>query len=280
MIELTTTEYHKIKHLVTHEEDEFIFVFVHAVIELNQKGRIFVNRVDHPTSGLVAGRGGKYYLFGDVKDQAFNRSVIDYLTDPSNHANFYDLYFSSSQWLSVIKAPLIENTVELGRTHYILNDTVTAPEEPLVSSGEFELTRMNERLYERYVQEMDDSYSLLWDSPQVYLDRAFGYCFLNESGFVSACNTFYLGGGYIEPDIITLLDYRKQGLALTLCQEFMKHSKQRNLIPYWDCDSGNSASNRLASKLGFKKVGEVPILWWHENKQVIADYLATYNYTS
>ncbi|WP_449602322.1 GNAT family N-acetyltransferase [Paenibacillus sp. Marseille-Q9583] len=70
-----------------------------------------------------------------------------------------------------------------------------------------------------------------------------------------------MGGGYIEPDIITLSDYRKQGLALTLCQEFIKQSRQRKLIPYWDCDSGNNASNQLASKLGFNKVGEVPILW-------------------
>ncbi|WP_313640875.1 GNAT family N-acetyltransferase [Paenibacillus sp.] len=278
MIELKTNEYYKISHIIAHKEDEFIFVFVQSVIDLNQTGKIFVNNFDNPTAGLVASHGGKYYLFGEEEDQTFNRSLLDFLANPANHANFYDLYFSSNTWLSIIKAPLNDNTVELRRTHYIFSDTTTAPDEHHVQSGEFPLTRINEKLYERYVKEIDDSYALLWDSAEVYLERAFGYCFLNESGFVSACNTFYLGGGYIEPDIITLSDYRKQGLALTLCQEFIKQSRQHKLIPYWDCDSGNNASNQLASKLGFNKVGEVPILWWHENKQVISNYLINYNY--
>ncbi|WP_314585992.1 GNAT family N-acetyltransferase [Paenibacillus terrigena] len=278
MIELKTNEYDKITPLIAHKEHEFIFVFVQSVIDRNQPGRIFVNNMDNPTAGLVASRGGKYYLFGDEQDLSFNRSLLDFLANPDKHAHFYDLYFSSNSWISMIKAPLHDNVVELKRSHYILRDTAIVPDEHHVQSGAFQLTRMNTQLYDKYVQEMDHSYSLLWDSAEMYLERAIGYCFLNESGFVSACNTFYLGGGYIEPDIITLSDYRNQGLAFTLCQEFIIQSRQRKLIPYWDCDSGNDASNQLATKLGFSKVGEVPILWWHEDKQVIANYLVKYSY--
>lgn len=221
MIELKTNEYYKISHLMVHKEAEFIFVFVQSVIDLNQSGKIFVNNFDNPTAGLVASRGGKYYLFGEEEDQAFNHSLLDFLSNPDNHANFYDLYFSSNTWLPIIKAQLNDNTVELRRTHYIFSDTTPAPGEHHVQAGEFPLTRINEKLYERYVKEVDDSYALLWNSAEVYLEKAFGYSFLNESGFVSACNTFYLGGGYIEPDIITLPEYRQQGLALTLCKEFI-----------------------------------------------------------
>jgi len=270
-------EYYKIESLLAHKENEFIFVFVQSVIDNNQPGKIFVNNNDNPTAGLVASRGGKYYLFGDEEDQTFNHSLLEFLSNPENHANFYDLYFSSNTWLSIIKTPLNDNVVELSRTHYILSNTAIIDNYDS-HSGEFLLQIINEQLYDRYKNEVDDSYSLLWDSSDEYLARAFGYCFLNESGFVSACNTFYIGGGYIEPDIITLSDYRKQGLAFALCHEFIKYSRQRKLIPYWDCDSGNNASNLLAIKLGFNKVGEVPILWWHENKQVISNYLIKYNY--
>lgn len=279
MIELKTNEYYKIDPLIAHKENEFIFVFVQSVIDNNQPGKIFINNSDNPTAGLVASRGGKYYLFGNEEDQAFNSLLLDFLANPDNHANFYDLYFSSNTWLSIIKAPLNDNVVELSRSHYILSNT-TIIDNHATQSGEFLLKSINDKLYDRYVYEVDDSYSLLWDSSNAYLERAFGYCFLSESGFVSACNTFYIGGGYIEPDIITLSDYRKQGLAFALCQEFIKHSRQSKLIPYWDCDSGNNASNLLAIKLGFNKVGEVPILWWHENKQVISNYLLKYNYKS
>lgn len=278
MIELKTNEYNKIDSLIAHKENEFIFVFVQSIIDNNQPGKIFVNNIDNPTAGLVASRGGKYYLFGDEEDRSFNRLLLDFLANSDNHANFYDLYFSSNTWLPIIKAPLNDNVVELSRSHYILSNTTTSPDNHATQSGEFLLKNLNEQLYSRYVNEIDDSYSLLWDSSEMYLERAFGYCYLNESSFVSACNTFYIGGGYIEPDIITISDYRKQGLAFALCQEFIKHSRQRKLIPYWDCDSGNIASNLLALKLGFNKVGEVPILWWHENKQVISNYLIKYNY--
>jgi len=279
MIELKTSEYYKIVPLIAHKENESIFVFVHSVIDNNQPGKIFVNNSDNPTAGLVTSQGGKYYLFGNEEDRDFNSILLDFLANPDNHANFYDLYFSSNIWLSIIKAPLDDNVVELWRSHYILSNT-TITDNPATQSGEFLLKSINDELYDRYVHEVDDSYSLLWDSSNAYLERAFGYCFLSESGFVSACNTFYIGGGYIEPDIITLSDYRKLGLAFALCQEFIKQSRERKLIPYWDCDSGNIASNRLVNKLGFNKVGEVPILWWHENKQVISDYLLKYNYKS
>ncbi|MGZ9583711.1 GNAT family N-acetyltransferase [Paenibacillus marinisediminis] len=278
MIELQPNEFYKISPLITHEENENIFVFVHSVIDHNQPGKVFVNNIDNPTAGLLASRGGKYYLFGDEGDQAFNQSLLDFLANPDHHANFYDLYFSSHTWLSIVKAPLNEHVVKLKRSHYIFNNTIPFPDHQVNQTRECVLKSMNEQLYDRYVNEMDDSYSLLWASSQAYLERAFGYCFINESGFVGACNTFYIGGGYIEPDIITLSDYRKQGLAYALCQKFINQSLQRKLIPYWDCDSGNVASNQLALKLGFQKVGEVPILWWHENKQVISKYLMKYNY--
>ncbi|MNO57116.1 hypothetical protein D3C76_476440 [compost metagenome] len=35
------------------------------------------------------------------QDQAFNRALLDFLAKPANHANFYDLYFSSNTWLTL-----------------------------------------------------------------------------------------------------------------------------------------------------------------------------------
>ncbi|MFD1905875.1 GNAT family N-acetyltransferase [Paenibacillus rhizoplanae] len=137
MIELQASEYSRIEHLLPHREGEFIFVFVHGVIDLNQPGRIFVNKLDQPTAGLVTSRGGKYYLFGQEDDEQFNRSLLDFLANPANHANFYDLYFSSSQWLALLKEPLKDNTVELSRTHYKMDSNAKAPADIQEDSGEF-----------------------------------------------------------------------------------------------------------------------------------------------
>lgn len=279
MIEIQPNEYHHIKTIIDHM-NKTLFIFVHAVLDGIQPGKILVNDYDHPTAGLVISRGGKYYLFGDEGDTTFNQALLDFLEEPNNHAHFYDLYASSERWLSLVKTRLNENVVDLQRTIYLWNDAATAPEDLSIQTISYEIRSVDEQLFDMYVKEVDKSYSLLWGSASEYVNQAFGYCVTNDSGIVSACNTFYMGGGYIEPDIITLPDYRRQGLAYALCQQFMKKSRERDIVPYWDCDSGNVNSNQLALKLGLKKAHEVPILWWHENKEVIARYLKKYNYSS
>lgn len=57
MIELLTSDYSRIRHLLKHKDGEFKFVFVGGVIDLNQPGKIFVNNIDHPTAGIVTSRG-------------------------------------------------------------------------------------------------------------------------------------------------------------------------------------------------------------------------------
>ena len=280
MIKLEINEYHKIKPLIAHQDNEFIFVFVHSVIDGNQSGKIFVNHIENPTAGLIASSGGKYYLFGKEDDPIFNRGLLDFLANTDHHSNFYDLYCSSDTWIDLVKKRLDENVVELSRSHYILRkNAISNVDKHLNTPEDFRLRRMDEELYERYKNEIDDSYALLWESPDKYLDTTFGYCYMKGNDFVSVCNTFYIGGGYIEPDIITLSDYRNQGMAYAVCQTFIEHSVQQNLIPYWDCDAGNEASNKLVTKLGFDKVGDLSILWWHESKEVIKQYLSKYNYT-
>lgn len=276
MIELIEEEYGKIFDLV-HQPDNIHNVFVYSVIEHKQQGKIFVNNRNNPTAGLVMNKGGCYYVFGDVSDDVFNESLVEYLRDPSNHTNFFDLYFSSNEWLNLLKHSLEGNVVLLKRNHYILEEVHKIVQDLEIFDG-FQLKRIDDKLFNQYREQIDHSYSHLWGSSDKYLENAFGFCLLNNGEFASVCNTFYIDGKYIAPDIITLNEYRNKGLATKVCSYFIMRSKELGLTPYWDCDAGNEASNRLAQKLGFRKVGDVPILWWHENKNVIEKYLKKNNY--
>jgi RimJ/RimL family protein N-acetyltransferase len=247
----------------------------------NQPGKIYVNDVEQPTAGLVCSRGGKYYLFGQEDDTDFNSELFRFLENSKHHSNFYDLYCSSNTWIELVKNPLHGNVVELSRTHYILREqTLANAGNYSKASEEFIVHRMNEQLFDRYTSEIDPSYALLWESANEYLNTTFGFCIMEEDKFQSICNTFYIGGEYIEQDIITLSDYRNKGLAYAVCQAFIEHAVEQELIPYWDCDSGNEASNKLATKLGLDRVGDLPILWWHESKDVIQRYLSKYGYNT
>ena len=276
LIELKKEEYIDILELLG-RSDNIHNVFVHSVIEQKQQGKIFVNNRTNPTSGLIVNQGGCYYVFGEVSDGSFNQLLVDYLRDPTNHANFYDLYLSSLDWLDMLKDSLEGNVVQLKRTHYVLEDMDKELREVTSPEG-FELKEIDNFLFEKYKREIDDSYAYLWESPNSYLQHAFGFCLLENDEFASICNTFYVDSKFIAPDIITLNNFRKLGLATLVCSQFIKKSQELGLKPYWDCDAGNEASNKLAQKLGFKKVGDVPILWWHENQKVIDNYLKKNNY--
>ena len=276
MIELREDEFRNILGCLG-QPDGIHNVFVYSVIDRKQQGKVFVNNRNDPTAGLVINKGGCYYVFGNVSDNAFNNDLVAYLSNPSNHANFFDLYLSSDEWLTFLKRALKGNVVELKRNHYMLEE-ISSKVRDVQIPKEFQLKLIDENLFNTYRDQIDKSYSHLWGSSDSYLNHAFGYCLLRNDDFVSVCNTFYIGGNFIAPDIVTMSEFRNKGLATVVCSYFIKRSFELGLTPYWDCDAGNDASNRLAQTLGFRHVGNVPILWWHENKQVIENYLKKYHY--
>ncbi|MFD0712964.1 GNAT family N-acetyltransferase [Paenibacillus sp. GCM10027626] len=278
MIQLLSDEYEAIIGLVK-DNVRFHNVFVYSVLERNQPGKVFVNRKTNPTAGIIVHRGGCYYVFGDRSDAEFNASLIAFLQERSNHANFYDLYTSSAEWHNFLASALQGRVVQLTRTHYILNSSTELNEYTEIPE-DLRVLPIDKQSYDDYRTKIDATYDLLWESDQEYLQKAFGISIVaTDGGFASVCNTFFVGGGYIAPDIITLEKYRNKGLVSVACTHFIQRSNSLGLTPYWDCDAGNEASNRLAQRLGFSKVGDLPILWWHENEQVISNYLKKNNYT-
>lgn len=110
--------------------------------------------------------------------------------------------------------------------------------------------------------------------------KAFGFCLQANDKFTSVCNTFFIGRNLVAPNIVTLKEHRGVGLATIVCTQFINKSKELGLTPYWDCDAGNEASNKLANRLGFSKIEDVPILWWHESQDVINNFLKKNNYST
>ncbi|QGQ93884.1 GNAT family N-acetyltransferase [Paenibacillus psychroresistens] len=135
-------------------------------------------------------------------------------------------------------------------------------------------------LFDKYRKEMDSSYDSLWSSAQHFMDRGFGYCIMMDDHFASVCNAWFVGGGSADIDIVTVEEYQNQGLATLAGTAFIEHCLNNNLTPNYNCDAGNLRSIKLATKLGFVKNYDLPMLWWHRDQNIISDYLKKYNYSS
>lgn len=86
---------------------------------------------------------------------------------------------------------------------------------------------------------------------------------MKDKELISVCTSPYVGGGYAEIDIITIEEYQRKGLASVVGVHFIQDCLSRNLIPNWSCHTDNAASNELARKLGFEKIGEHSMYWYH-----------------
>lgn len=272
MIELTKTEFTKVSHLIN--ETKYDVIFAHAVLDQNQPGRIFTDNIENPTVALFASKGGHYLLVGNSQNNAFNKSLFHFLMDENNHWVFFDLYTFSREWSEKILSFLQDHVIKVKRSGFSFNkekfSTLPSWKENIPVG--FEMKEMDEALFDQYQNEMDVHFKLLWDSPYDYVKKGFGYCLLYEGRFASVCNCYYIGGGYAALDIMTSNEFQNKGLATLTSIAFIEKCLEKNLIPSWECQAENLPSYKLASKLGFEKLDDFHIFWWHKNKKVLENY--------
>ena len=278
MIELKNIEFYQVNRLLNQEKVHCTFAY--AVVEGKQPGRIYVDNNLEPRSCLITCRSGKYLVAGETSNTSFNEFLSDFLSDRGNHSNYFDLYSSSNDWIVKLDEILGDNAAKLSRQLFQWDHSelsqISAWSE-MVSEG-FELKRMDSALFEKYAREMDSSYNDLWETPSNFVSKGFGFCILKDNEFVSVCNTYYVRNGFAEIDIVTKDEFRRQGLALVTCSEFIKYCVMNNIKPIWDCDNGNESSKKLALKLGFRSVETYQMHWWHENKNFVDSYLKKFKY--
>lgn len=279
MIELKKDEYTRVLPLLN--DLNGVCLFANAIIKNNQAGRIFVNNQTNPTCCLIASCGGTYIVAGEEGDLKFNDWLIQYLKNKSNHLNYYDLNATSETWLKLLSNILDGDVVKLSRTIYnfYTNNFFSLNNWSSKIPVNMTLKCMDEELYDKFLNTINPLYKNTWGVFNEFALKGFGFCLLDKDRFVSVCTSDYVAGGYASIDIITMNKYRRKGFASITCSAFIEHCLHNKLIPVWNADSGNMPSNELALKLGFNKIKEYDMLWWHENPDVIKNYLKKYNYS-
>lgn len=92
------------------------------------------------------------------------------------------------------------------------------------------------------------------------VDRNIHFCTIVDDRIVSMTESEGIPNepdGIINLGINTLKEYRRNGYAAATCAAFIRHNEQQGLIPVWQCDFNNAASQLLADKLGFRYIGNV-----------------------
>ena len=60
----------------------------------------------------------------------------------------------------------------------------------------------------------------------------------------------------LDIGIETVLDHRHMGLGFAVAEKMIQYCFEQRKRPIWSCDANNTASQKIAEKLGFVKSSE------------------------
>jgi len=260
--ELKKLEFYKCKELLNEQGQ----LEANAIIEGVNPGRVFVDDIDSPKSGLIwLGNNDGFVFFGNESNEAFNNelnSFIDQVITPDAlkvGLHWFEVVGNHPSWNKTIEKLL--NSRELGswnqRVYTLQKDDYTIGKELVIEKG-YKVEKMTKQLYENKENTIINIKFLhakileFWSSPEEFFNRGIGYCIIYNNEIVSVCFSGFVVGNVHCIDIETLEAHRGKKLAQKIAQSFVEECLNNKMVPYWDCMESNKPSIAVAENIGFR----------------------------
>jgi hypothetical protein len=247
-------------------------LFARAVIEKHVTGRIYADSITQPSTFYVIHPYGISLLFGDYTNVEFNKQFRTYALNLDGSRNTHEwLQTYPREWDHVlqelfgdriIKSPENGNnrevgTIELfGRVNFRFNrENYLRIERRTLSASD--------RIVETdslHFQQMPGSVIPLrfWDSADDFLRSGKGFTLLHKGEIASTAYSAFVIEDMLEIGIETVEKCRGFGFAEPTCCALIDYCLEHGKVPVWSCRLENTASYKLALKLGFEPVLVIP----------------------
>jgi RimJ/RimL family protein N-acetyltransferase len=97
-----------------------------------------------------------------------------------------------------------------------------------------------------------------WDSAKDFKQKGKGFTLLHNGEIASTAYSAFVHEDKLEIGIETVEKYRGYGFAELTCCKLIDYCLEMDLIPVWSCRFENTASYKLAQKLGFEPTLMIP----------------------
>ena len=237
-----------------------------AIIEGVNPGRVFVDAVDTPTTGLIwLGNNDGFIFIGDENNEAFNNELNTFMDQTIKPEalkvglHWFEGVGNHPNWNTTIEK--VFNSRELGSWNqrvYTLQKLDYTYNPELVIDPAYKVVKLSKTLYENKnnaIHNIDFLHSKIlefWSSPDTFFTNGVGYAVLYKNEIVSICFSGFVVGNVHCIDIETLKAHQGKKLAQTIAQAFAEDCLQHHLVPYWDCMESNKPSIAVAENIGFK----------------------------
>lgn len=241
-----------------------------SILEGNSLAQVWGDDKFEPKSVFLWDKANNvFYLAGEESNIQFNRELrvlIGRKIVPElklRRRLHFRLRSTSEPWEKTL--PSIFADTDLSRGHHIFH-THKKPTEQDWRSNMPEglcLKQIDEHfLYKAQYENTEfvlDEIQQMWPTIDRFINFGFGFSFVTGRQMVCWCTAEYMSKDKCGIGIETVHDYQNKGLATSAASAFVEHCKARSIKPHWECNAENSASKRVAEKVGFVREHDYPV---------------------
>lgn len=259
--ELKSRDFSKITHLFRGHKQ---YIPVHAIIDGNFPGRIFVDNKDSPATALAWAITRWAYIEGNPLNSSFNHSFAKLIRDviiPDSlqiKMSWLEIYTPDlSDWTKMMETYLYEYKPE---KHY---EMVYTFDEQKYLSMRKPSSLPDGLLIEKIEVPIIPDFAL--HSPFIRKDfktkTSFGFRLKKDSQVISVCKSFgFISGNEFMIDIETFEEkQRSKGYATIAGTALIDYCLEKGYIPLWETTLDNIPSRKVATKLGFVENESYPV---------------------
>jgi RimJ/RimL family protein N-acetyltransferase len=261
IFEVEKEKYSLMKDLFNHLSDEHMSVVV--ALENNYPSRVFVDNLEHPTSGFIYLGRMTFGFCGRSDNEGFNselKRIIDNELLPliKNELKVKELIIRFTQGWKKRIPYFFDNIIEHELGNYIFDELKHDYTKFTLPEG-YEYVSIDEDLLQKeylknfYIVERWVKGCYL--STEDYLARGFGFCIIHKDEIASTCMCNYISKDRkrCEIGIITSEGHRLKGLGKNLVSRTVSHCLDLNIERIdWQSRLNNIGSIRIAEAVGFQ----------------------------
>jgi len=233
-------------------------VSVSSVIEGNLRGKIYVDDLSEPRTGIMMSPEGAF-IAGKPDNQAFNKQLSIYLEEiiqtgaPIRDTDDLWFYIDDPKWVNQFPQLFPSRTpFREDRLHF--SCSLPAQDWGRCLPEGYKIIRADSALDVDSLRFPDDVWDWVKNDLDHYLERGFGAVLVLDDGVISWCTADCASGDRCEIGIITTAGERRKGfgaLTVSAALDFCHRLGFREVG--WHCSANNRGSIATAEKVGFKE---------------------------
>ncbi|MDR4363251.1 GNAT family N-acetyltransferase [Bacillus anthracis] len=240
---------------------------VKAVIAGVNPGRIFVDNISSPNSGLIwLGNNDGFFFIGNAENEEFNKEMkhlINNVIKPEAKKvglNCFEGIGNHSKWNKTIERIFQHRNLKSWnqRVYTLRKEDYENHHESKIEQG-YTVLKMDKALYEnnntfKNIDFLQSKILEFWSSPDHFFNEGIGYCIVYDDLIVSVCFSGFVFENIHCIDIETIEEHQGKKLAQKITHSFVKDCLENNITPYWDCMELNKPSVAVVENVGFINV--------------------------